>query len=254
MMTAPDAMGLTPEAAAGYEAFFVPAIFDQWPARIIEQAQIGDGHHVLEHVGAGGSVTGFDLSESMLGVAREHCAAATFHQGDAADLPFDDATFDVVVSSFMLMFTPDPIRVVSEMLRVLKPNGRLVIAVWESLEDNPAYSALAEIARKHADDAAAASLGMPFALGKDGRLAGILQSAGATILDLGKRNGSAKFPSVESYVTTEIRAWVLADSVNDECLAAMISDAQARFTEYRDQGTGALNLPLNAIVAVAEKS
>lgn len=264
-MTTPDAMGLTPEAAAGYEEFFVPAIFGQWPPRIIEAAQLAEGDRVLEvgcgtgvfareavkHVGATGSVTGFDLSESMLGVARVHCPGAIFQQGDAANLPFADDAFDVVASSFMLMFAPEPERVIGEMLRVLKPHGRLVVAVWESLADNPAYSALADIVRRHVDDAAAVSLGQPFVLGADGQLDAMLQSAGAIIHNRSKHNGRARFPSVDSFVTTEIRAWLLADSVDDQRLAAMIKDARERFTEYSDRETGALDMPLNAIIATA---
>ena len=87
-MTDVDEMGLTPEAAQGYEQYFVPAIFDQWPVRIIDAAGAGEGHLVLEvgcgtgvlareltkRVGQNGSVTGLDLSESMLGVARGLCS------------------------------------------------------------------------------------------------------------------------------------------------------------------------------------
>lgn len=264
-MTTPDAMGLTPEAAAGYEAFFVPAIFGQWPPRIIDAAQLTEGDRVLEvgcgtgvfareavkHVGATGSVTGFDLSESMLGVARARCPGATFQQGDAAHLPFEDDAFDVVATSFMLMFAPAPERVIGEMMRVLKPQGRLVVAVWESLEDNPAYTALADIVRRQVDDAAAVSLGLPFVLGAEGQLENMLQSAGAIIRNMSKQNGRARYPSVDIFVTTEIRAWLLADSVDDERLAAMISDARERFAEYCDRETGALDMPLNAIIATA---
>ncbi len=76
-MSTPDEMGLTPDAALGYEEFFVPAIFHQWPERIISAADISKSDDVLD-VGCGtgaltrelarctGRVTGFDLSESML--------------------------------------------------------------------------------------------------------------------------------------------------------------------------------------------
>lgn len=117
-MSTPDEMGLTPEAALGYEQFFVPAIFHQWPARIISAAAINQNDDVLD-VGCGtgaltrelvkyaGSATGFDLSESMLSVARQVCPTVNFQQGNVAELPFDDSTFDVVVSAFMLMFVPE---------------------------------------------------------------------------------------------------------------------------------------------------
>ena len=100
-MSTTDEMGLTAEAAQGYEEFFVPAIFEQWPPVLIAAARIRHGNDVLDvgcgtgvltrsltqHVGDSGSSTGIDLSESMLGVARERCPDATFHQGNADALP-----------------------------------------------------------------------------------------------------------------------------------------------------------------------
>ncbi len=78
---------------------------------------------VTKRVGPNGSVTGLDLSDSMLQVARSICPDANFQQGNAMDLPFEDGSFDVAVASFMLMFVPDPALAVSELWRVLKPGG-----------------------------------------------------------------------------------------------------------------------------------
>lgn len=267
-MSTPDAMGLTPSAAAGYEEFFVPAIFDQWPAQIIRQVQIADGDDVLEvgcgtgvfareavkHVGASGRVTAIDLSENMLGVARNICPDVEFRQANAMNLPFEDASFDVAVSSFVLMFVPEPERVVREMLRVLKPNGRLFVAVWESLQQNPAYSRLVNIARSRIDDDAGVSLAMPFALGEEGCLANIFQSVGGEQVDLSYHKGRAKFPSLESFITTEIRAWVLGDRVDEKGLAEVIEDAREQYREYCDEATGALDIPLNAVFAKLTKT
>jgi ubiquinone/menaquinone biosynthesis C-methylase UbiE len=99
-MSKPDEMGLTPEAAEGYEQYFVPAIFYQWPPVLIEKAELAEGDDLLDigcgtgvlsreavdTVGETGSVTGFDLSESMLGVARRKAPQAKFHQGNVMSL------------------------------------------------------------------------------------------------------------------------------------------------------------------------
>jgi len=266
-MSAADEMGLTPEAAQGYEQFFVPAIFDQWPPRIIEAAGVGEGDSVLEvgcgtgvlarevvkQVGPDGGVTGVDLSESMLGVARDICPDVDFRQGNAMDLPFDDESFDIAIASFMLMFVPDPVLAVSEMWRVLKPGGRLVITVWEALDQNPVYAGLVDIARQRIDDAAGTSLAWPFALGEDGRLTNICQSAGVGDVDISAHDGRAKFPSLDGFVRTEIQAWVLADSVDEESLNAVVSDSQERFSTYCDT-SGAVDIPLNAVMARTRKN
>lgn len=265
-MSTPDEMGLTPEAAQGYEQYFVPAIFDQWPPTIIAAAEISDGDKILEVgcgtgvlareliklVGAMGSVTGLDLSESMLGVARKICPQVDFRQGNAMDLPFDDAAFDVVIAPFMLMFVPEPAKAVSELQRVLKPGGRMVLSVWEALERNEVYSGLVEIARQRIDDAAGDSLAWPFALGANGKLGEICRDAGVGEVEIKTHDGRAKFPSLEDFVRTEIQSWVLATSVTEKSLAAIVADAKTRFANYCDQ-SGAIDMPINALLAKAIK-
>jgi SAM-dependent methyltransferase len=262
-----DEMGLTPEAAQGYEQYFVPAIFDQWPPRIIESAGVGSDDNVLEvgcgtgvlarevvkRVGPNGAVTGLDLSESMLGVARELCPDVDFRQGNAMSLPFDDKSFDVAIASFVLMFVPDPVLAVSELWRVLKPGGRVVITVWEALGGNPVYAGLVDIAKRRIDDAAGSSLAWPFALGENGKLEEICGSAGVADVAISAHDGRAKFPSLDGFVKTEIQSWVLADSVDEENLNAVAADAQERFADYCDN-SGAVNIPLNAIMATAKKN
>jgi SAM-dependent methyltransferase len=84
-------------------------------------------------VGAGGDVTGIDMTAPMLAKAR---AAATemgmsnveFVEGEAEQLPFSDASFDVVVSNGVIDLVPDKDAVFAELYRVLAPGGRMQIA------------------------------------------------------------------------------------------------------------------------------
>ena len=260
-----DEMGLTLETAREYEQFFVPAIFSQWPAVVIDVAEIKEGEAVLEvgcgtgvftreaiiRVGVSGSVTGLDLSESMLTVARETSPGVQFYQGSVIDLPFDDASFDVVTSSFMLMFVPDPEKALSEMLRVLRPGGRLAICVWEALTESPVYSGLVTFATNRIDSTAGESLGWPFALGEEEKLRAIFRAAGAPSVKLSHQSGRAQFPSVEDFVRTEIEAWLLADSVKDAQIDAIIEDTRAEFALYCDDA-GGIDFPMNAIFAVVK--
>ena len=193
------------------------------------------------------------MSESMLGVARDVCPDVDFRQGNAMNLHFNDGSFDAAIASFMLMFVPDPVLAISEMWRVLKPGGRLVITVWEALDQNPVYAGLADIARRNIDDAAGSSLAWPFALGEDGKLAELCRSAGVGNVETSAHDGRAKFPSLEGFVRTEIQAWVLADSVDEKSLSAVVADSQERFAGYCD-ATGAVDIPLNAVMAMTNKS
>ncbi len=79
-------------------------------------------------------VTAIDYVGSLLDDARRRAEAdrlsIRFQEADAEALPFDNDTFDVVLSSFGVMFTPNHERAASEMLRVCRPNGRIGLANW----------------------------------------------------------------------------------------------------------------------------
>ena len=71
------------------------------------------------------ALTGVDLEEAHLDRARARCPRARFEKGDALALQFGDAQFDLAVCRHLLQAVPDPRRVVEELVRVLKPSGRL---------------------------------------------------------------------------------------------------------------------------------
>jgi arsenite methyltransferase len=84
-------------------------------------------------VGPTGSVTGIDMTPEMLTKSRANAAAmgldnVTFIEADAERLPFDDNSFDVVISNGVIDLIPDKDAVFSEIFRVLVPGGRIQIA------------------------------------------------------------------------------------------------------------------------------
>jgi ubiquinone/menaquinone biosynthesis C-methylase UbiE len=76
-------------------------------------------------------ITGVDLSEEMLAIARDRAdrmgRVVELREGDAHDLPFDDESFDSVVCTYSLCQIPDPRKAVSEMKRVLRAGGKLIL-------------------------------------------------------------------------------------------------------------------------------
>ena len=84
-------------------------------------------------VGAGGTVTGIDMTPAMVAKARASVAEiglanVTIVEGSAEDLPFPDASFDVVISNGVIDLIPDKDAVFSEIARVLRPGGRIQVA------------------------------------------------------------------------------------------------------------------------------
>lgn len=91
----------------------------------------GDGTYAIEAVERGAIVTALDLEQEMLDAVRARAASrgveVTLQQGRAERLPFEDASFDVVIAVTVLCFVPDAQRAVREMARVLTPGGRVVL-------------------------------------------------------------------------------------------------------------------------------
>lgn len=94
----------------------------------------GTGEIAVRAAQGGADVTGLDLAPDLIESAKERAAAAgvevTFDVGDAEALPYDDAGFDTVTSTFGAMFAPDHAAVASELARVVKPGGRLGLLTW----------------------------------------------------------------------------------------------------------------------------
>jgi SAM-dependent methyltransferase len=88
--------------------------------------------------GRGCQITATDLNAPMLDVAAGRLASprVAWRQADALALPFDAGRFDAVVCQFGVMFYPDRVAGHAEALRVLRPSGQYVVAVWGALAHN----------------------------------------------------------------------------------------------------------------------
>jgi len=118
--------------AAGAEAF-VQRLPSPAGLRVLDVA-CGTGNLAIPLARLGASVVGVDIAPNLIVQARERAAAeslaATFDEGDAEQLPYADASFDMVVTMFGAMFAPRPEIVAGELARVLKPGGLLAMANW----------------------------------------------------------------------------------------------------------------------------
>ena len=94
----------------------------------------GTGNATIPAAQLGARVTGLDFQPNLLETARARAAEAgvdvEWVEGDARELPFEDASFDRVISALGHMFAPDHERTAAEMKRVVRPGGRISIACW----------------------------------------------------------------------------------------------------------------------------
>jgi ubiquinone/menaquinone biosynthesis C-methylase UbiE len=165
---------------------------------LIEQARIAPGQSVLDVAGGSGEPsltiaqavgpTGFvmctDAIAEMVAVAEREALARglknmQFRQCTADSLPFADESFDVAVSRLGVMFFPDPVAAVREMLRVIKPGGRVALAVWGKSELNPySYVVTGVVSRYVPAVPVAPDAPDAFRFAEPGKLAGVLKDAG----------------------------------------------------------------------------
>jgi SAM-dependent methyltransferase len=102
-------------------------------ARVLDVA-CGSGNLSLPAARAGALVTGLDIAPNLIETARRRARASglevAFDEGDAEQMPYGDASFDLVVTMFGAMFAPRPERAAAELLRVCRPGGRVAMANW----------------------------------------------------------------------------------------------------------------------------
>lgn len=235
-------------AANAYEALFVPSLFGPWAPRLVDAAQIQFGQRVLDvasgtgilareialRVGSTGSVVGLDPNPGMLAVAERIAPRVEWRQGVAESLPFSDQSFDAVVCQFGLMFFTDRRQALREMLRVLTPGGRLVVAVWDSLENIPAYACEVALLNRIAGRQASDALRAPFGLGSRQSLAKLFADAGADSVEITTHHGAAQFPGVRAMVEADLRGWlpVMGVILTEKQIGHILQEAEQYLSAY----------------------
>lgn len=263
-MSASENGQVSRNAAEVYEEFFVPALFQQWPSRVTDAAEIQPGQRVLDvacgtgvlartvadRVGSTGAVVGLDVNEGMLAVAQRKVPTLEWKQGRAEALPWDGETFDAVVSQFGLMFFEDRRTALQEMMRVLRPGGRLAVAVWDSLDHSPGYAAMTDLLQRLFGDQAANALRAPFVLADPQGLRTLFAEAGMPDVQITTQAGTARFPSLESWVYTDIKGWTLADILDEAQFQLLLKEAKNNLQQFvTPDGTVAFGASAHIVAA-----
>jgi ubiquinone/menaquinone biosynthesis C-methylase UbiE len=256
--------------AENYERYLVPTIFGPWARDLLDLAIPRAGERLLdvacgsgivarlaaERVGPTGTVVGVDIDPAMLAVARKAFGAAKidWREADAAALPLEDRSFDVVICQEGLQYLPDRAAALREIHRVLVPRGRLAVSCWRPIEYSPGFLAFVEALREHAGADAAALVAAPFAFWDVGGLRAVILRAGFEIVSTFDAVRTLHFPSCEEFVrrygTGSPLAGVLA-GMSAGALARLVADLEARLAQYIVGEE--LAFPIEAHVALAHR-
>ena len=206
-------------AAESYENYMVPGLFAPWSSHLIQIANPQLGEHVLDvacgtgivarqiasHVGPRGIIIGLDLDPDKIDVARATAKreglTIEWHTHPAEQLPFQDGRFDLILCQFGLMFFSDRYTALTEMRRVLKTGGRVVLSVWQGLDRHPFYQTLDDVSRQRLGKS---SVGAVFSLGDADEVRKLLTNAGFQDIEIESMSITARYPNPQEFLAWEI--------------------------------------------------
>jgi len=207
---------------------------DLRPSQQVLDVATGSGNTALAAARRWCEVTGMDYVPSLLERGRERAVAervrVTFVEGDAENIPFPDASFDVVLSTFGAMFAPNHEKAASELLRVCKPGGKIGMANWTP---DSVIGELFRITGRHV--VPPTGLKPPALWGSEDRLRELF-GGGIASLHVTKRSFTFRYHSPEhwleyfkTYYGPTLKAFEALDNAGQEALARDLLDLWRRF-------------------------
>jgi SAM-dependent methyltransferase len=220
-------------AMSFYDEIMVPRWFDPWARLLLDTVSPERGQTVLDvacgpgtvtrlaaqRVGPTGSVTGCDLSPAMLELARskssiDGSAPIEYLERPADALGVPDDVFDLVTCQQGLQFFPDRGAALAEMRRVLRPGGKIGIAVWCSIEECPPFLALANaLSEVLGTDVADTYRGGPWGLADSASLAQLANDSGFTNVEVRKYELPIVFEGGPGQLLLTLRATSVAGAL-----------------------------------------
>jgi SAM-dependent methyltransferase len=187
----------------------------------------------------GGTVTGLDLNDAMLNVARElplpPGVTIEWRNGSALALPFHEGSFDVVLCQQGFQFFPDRMRALDQMRRVLRPSGRVALSVFTG--PSPYFMALRDAVARCISAESATVFAAAFSLGAADELRDSLTGACFHDVLVHHYRLTLRLPALDKFVLRHLSALPMAESVahiGQEAREALISHVEAAARAYAD--------------------
>jgi SAM-dependent methyltransferase len=223
--------------------------------RVLDVAA-GNGNASLAAARRGCEVTASDYVPALLEGTRARAAAEGLtidvKEADAEALPFADATFDVVLSTFGVMFTPDQVCAAAELMRVCRPEGRIGLTNWTP---EGFIGQMFKVVGRYAPPPA--GVRSPLEWGTESRLAELF-GTDVQALEVQRRNFVFRYRSAEHWLDTfrtyygpTYKAFAALDAAGQ---AAFEHDLLALANEHNTTPTGGLRIPSEYLEVVAVKA
>src|SRR5438309_6535953 len=176
---------------------------------------------IARMVGPDGRVVGIDLSEEMVQLAtriakERRIPGVTFLAMDAEKLDFPDESFDIVASRFGFQVFANPETVAKEAYRVLRPKGRIGVAVWSTADKATAIDAVVGPMLEFAEPDETGDRPAPFELGGPGELAKLLADAGFGETQEERRTHTMAFKDEDEYIEILVEGTPLGRTIQEE--------------------------------------
>ena len=214
-----------------YDRELVPWLFEHWgepmvdlvapvPSSRIVDLACGSGlivRHLLGRLDDSGTVHGVDIDSAMLTYASATVddRRVSWHQSDAARLPFENNSVDRVSCHQGLQFFPDRLAALAEVRRVLKPGGGLAVATWGRLGDNPWPNALSRAVGRLLGEDAAAGMSVVCDLGDPLEVGELLREAGFEEIRVEQQERMASHSDVRVAVAGQLSALPSGSAIDE---------------------------------------
>jgi len=253
-----------------YEELLVPRMFTPWAKLLLTEAKLSPGEKVLdvacgpgtvahmasEMVGPKGKVTATDVSPPMLDIARAkprspNDAPIEYVESPAHPLKVADASFDVTVCQQGLQFFPEKVEALKEMSRATRPGGRIVLAVWGSLQQCSIFGEIHASLEETLPSSIADMMKAPFSLSDPQQLIALGKEAGLQDIEVKACSLPLVFERGVDQAIRILDATPLAPQITDlpsEEQDAMVGNLQNRLKRFLNGDQCHSNLVSNIMI------